>query len=99
MTLSSTTTRFKPGDRVKVRFADPPGHIRTPFYVRGKHGWIERYHGSFRNPEELAYAKDGYPLRPLYLVGFRQRDLWGERAERPDDALFVDIYEHWLEAE
>jgi nitrile hydratase len=94
--VNKVAARFKPGDRVRVRFADPPGHIRTPFYVRGKPGWIEHYHGAFRNPEELAYAKDGLPRKPLYLVGFRQGDLW-ERYEAADDKLFVDIYEHWLE--
>ena len=94
--MNEVAPRFKPGDRVRVRFADPPGHIRTPFYVRGKAGWIEQYHGAFRNPEELAYAKDGLPRKPLYLVGFRQSDLW-ERYETPDDKLFVDLYEHWLE--
>ena len=95
--MSASEPRFKPGDPVRVRMADPPGHIRTPFYVRGKSGWIHHYHGAFPNPEELAYAKDGLPPRPLYLVGFKQSDLWGERTEAPNDTLYVDIYEHWLE--
>ena len=95
--MSAAAARFKLGDRVRVRMADPPGHIRTPFYVRGKPGWIAHYHGAFRNPEELAYAKDGLPLRPLYLVGFRQTDLWERYIASPNDHLFVDIYEHWLE--
>jgi nitrile hydratase beta subunit-like protein len=77
--------------------ADPPGHIRTPFYVRGKPGWIERCHGSFPNPEQLAYGKDGLPPKPLYLVGFKQADLWDRYAASPRDTLYVDIYEHWLE--
>ena len=94
------TTRvgtFKPGDRVRVRFAEPPGHIRTPHYIRGKTGWIAEYHGDFPNPEELAYGKDGLPPRPLYLVGFKQADVWQGYAAGPDDTLYVDIYEHWLE--
>ena len=36
----SAQERFKPGDRVKVKFEDRPGHIRTPWYIRGKTGWI-----------------------------------------------------------
>jgi nitrile hydratase len=95
--MSASAGRFRPGDRVRVRFADPPGHIRTPYYVRGKTGWIEHYHGDYRNPEELAYGRDGLPRKPLYLVGFRQGDLWAERTEAPQDVLYVDIYEHWLE--
>jgi hypothetical protein len=62
-------------------------------------GWIERVHGAFRNPETLAYGRDGLPRQALYLVGFRQTDLWPARyAESPRDNLYVDIYEHWLEA-
>ena len=95
--MNATGARFKPGDRVRVRMADPPGHIRTPFYVRGKRGWVEDYHGAFRNPEELAYGQDGLPPKPLYLVGFKQTDLWDRYAESPSDTLYVDIYEHWLE--
>lgn len=95
--MSVTTPRFKPGDKVRVRFADPPGHIRTPFYVRGKPGWIERYHGSFANPEELAYSRDGLPPRPLYLVSFNQTEVWDPYKSSPRDQIFVDIFEHWLE--
>jgi hypothetical protein len=89
---------FKPGDQVLVKAEERPGHIRTPAYVRGKRGWIERLHGEFRNPEQLAYGQDGLPRQPLYLVGFHQADLWRERyAESPRDILYVDIFEHWLE--
>ncbi|HEV7665722.1 MAG TPA: SH3-like domain-containing protein [Chloroflexota bacterium] len=89
---------FKPGDRVRVKAEERAGHMRTPAYVRGKLGWIERLHGEFRNPEQLAYGGDGLPRQPLYLVGFRQMDLWQQRyAESPRDKLYVDIYEPWLE--
>ena len=88
-----------PGSRVRVRADTPPGHVRTPWYVRGKTGWIERAHGDFRNPESLAYGGDGLPREPLYMVGFRQTDLWpGRYAESSSDTLYVDIYGHWLEA-
>jgi len=84
---------------VRVRADWPPGHVRTPAYVRGKPGWIERIHGDFRNPELLAYGRDGLPLRTLYMVGFRQMDLWPSRyAESSNDHLYVDIYDHWLES-
>lgn len=96
-TASEVTPRFKPGDRVRVRMADPPGHIRTPFFTRGKTGRIERYQGEFRHPEELAYGRSGLPPTPLYLVRFEQTELWGRRTERAGDALLVDIYENWLE--
>jgi hypothetical protein len=90
--------RFQLGDLVLVQTFEPQTHVRTPTYVRGKQGWIERVHGEFRNPESLAYGGDGLPLQPLYLVGFRQADLWQTRyAESPSDSLYVDVYEHWLE--
>jgi hypothetical protein len=89
--------RFKPGDRVRVKFEDRPGHIRTPFYARGRTGWIERVHGDFLNPEALAYGGDGLPRKTLYLVGFEQSAVWGSYPGSPRDKLYVDIYEHWLE--
>lgn len=98
MTLaeSEIEARFKRGDRVRVKALDPPGHVRSPAYIRGKVGWVERVHGAFRNPETLAYGGDGLPRRPLYLVGFRQEDVWNGYPAA-NDTLFVDIFEHWLE--
>jgi nitrile hydratase len=90
--------KFQPGDLVRVQTFEPRTHVRTPAYVRGKEGWIERVHGEFRNPESLAYGGDGLPPQPLYMVGFRQADLWHARyTESPADSLYVDLYEHWLE--
>jgi len=91
------SARFKPGDRVRVRAEDPPGHIRTPFYVRGKVGRVERVYGEFLNPESLAYGKNGLPKRTLYLVAFDQSQVWDKYQAPPKDKLYVDIYEHWLE--
>jgi len=90
--------KFSPGQKVKVKMGEPQGHVRTPTYVRGKEGWVERVHGEFRNPESLAYGGNGLPREPLYMVGFRQQDLWQARyAESPSDNLYIDLYEHWLE--
>lgn len=89
--------RFAAGDPVMVRFAQPPGHVRTPFYVRGKTGVVERICGEFANPEERAYGRDGLPLRSLYRVRFQQCHLWSDYTGAPTDSLDVEIYEHWLE--
>ena len=88
--------KFQPGDRVQVRMEDRPGHIRTPWYIRGKSGCIERVYGEFLNPEGLAYGRDGLPKRRLYLVAFNQADVWGNSVG-PKDKVLVDIYEHWLD--
>ena len=88
---------FAPGDRVRVRRAAPLGHVRTPFYIRGHSGVIERLCGSFRNPEELAYARSGEPLQPLYRVRFAQAEVWPDYRGAPGDVLEVEIFQHWLE--
>ena len=54
-------TRFAPTDSVTVRRAFPPGHVRTPYYIRGKTGTIAQVLDSFANPEELAFGRDGLP--------------------------------------
>ena len=92
------SARFAAGARVRVRAAYPPGHIRTPYYVRGKVGVVERIVGAFSNPEELAFGHDGLPRRALYRVRFRQREVWPDYAEGERDTVDVEIYEHWLEA-
>jgi nitrile hydratase len=90
-------TRFRPGDRVRVRVGSPPGHFRTPAYIQGQIGAVERVHGDYRNPESLAYGGDGLPKQPLYLVRFPQSHLWRAYAGATRDQLLMDIYEHWLE--
>jgi nitrile hydratase len=91
------SARFRPGERVAVRRADPPGHIRTPWYCRGKTGVVERICGEFANPESLAYGLSGDPVRPLYRVRFSQNALWPDYRGRPTDSVEIEIYEHWLE--
>lgn len=89
--------RFSPGDRVTVRRAHPPGHVRTPWFVRGRTGVVVQTMGAFANPEELAYGRAGTSTIPLYRVQFEQRALWRDYAGEPADTAVVDLYEHWLE--
>jgi nitrile hydratase subunit beta len=88
---------FAPGDPVRVASRPVLGHCRTPWYLRGKPGVVAAVHGTFRNPEQLAYHKPGLPALVLYKVRFRQSDLWSRYAGPPGDNLEVDIYENWLE--
>ena len=46
-------SRFNAGDGVRVRQAFPPGHVRTPYFVRGRNGQVQQLVGHFANPEEL----------------------------------------------
>ena len=86
---------LEPGSPVRVLHRMPPGHVRTPAYLRGRKGVIERVLGPFGNPEQLAYGHEPDRL-PLYRVRFRMAEIWPE-AERPDDTLDAEIYAHWLE--
>lgn len=83
-------------ERVRVKSHMPPGHIRTPAYLRGKTGVIERSLGAFGNPEEQAYGRIG-DQKPLFRVRFTMAEIWGDAAESPDDTLDAEIYQHWLE--
>ncbi|WP_268821700.1 SH3-like domain-containing protein [Octadecabacter dasysiphoniae] len=81
---------------VRVKTLMPPGHVRTPAYLRGKIGVIERSLGAFPNPEDLAYGHSA-AAKPLHRVRFTMAEVWGDAAENPDDTLDAEIYEHWLD--
>ena len=76
-------SRFAPGDKVRVAARGALGHCRTPWYLRGKTGVIASIHGTFRDPERLAYHQPGLPEQVLYKVRFKQREVWG-RYDGPD---------------
>jgi nitrile hydratase subunit beta len=89
--------RFAVGDAVRVSARISNGHCRTPRYIRGKHGRIERVCGAFGNPEDLAYGKYTTAPLPLYRVRFAQPAVWDGYDGDAGDTLDVEIYEHWLE--
>jgi nitrile hydratase subunit beta len=88
---------ISPGQAVRVLETEKEGHVRTPDYVKGKTGRVANVLGKFKDPESLAYGGSGLPEKTLYKVVFRQADLWEGYAGSPDDVLYVDVYEHWLE--
>jgi nitrile hydratase subunit beta len=85
---------FAQGDRVRVLDVFAPGHVRTPFYVRGKSGIVARVVGTFDNPEELGWGRKG-DARSLYRIRFKGTELFPDAA--PRDEVDVDVFEHWLE--
>lgn len=92
------SARFKSGDRVLVRTDNPPGHVRTPTYLRGKRGIIVRDFGAWPNPEQLAYGKPGWPRKTNYWVRFAMDEVWGGHgAYARGDTIVAEIYEQWLE--
>jgi nitrile hydratase len=90
--------RFCVGSRVRVLDLAIEGHVRVPAYVRGKAGVVERYCGPYLNPEELAFGRAAGPAMHLYQVEFLQNALWERYEGDQGDRLFIEIYEHWLEA-
>lgn len=94
---ADATTRYQPGDRVRVRVGSPPMHFRTPTYIQGKSGQVVAVYGPFPNPESLAYGGSGLPAQPLYRIEFDQVRVWAQYPGLATDKVLVDIYEHWLE--
>jgi len=88
---------YRVGEPVMVAARAHSGHHRTPFYIKGKRGRIERVHAAFGNPETRAYGEDGLPEVPLYLVSFARSDLWPDTRAGGGDRVYVDVFEHWLE--
>jgi nitrile hydratase beta subunit len=88
--------RFAAGDRVRTRNVHIREHLRLPGYAKRHSGWIHAYRGAFHDPRWLA---DGAQRRPahLYAVGFKAGELWGEVAERPDDNVYIETFEQYLE--
>ena len=90
--------RFKVGDPVRVIELQELRHIRTPFYLRGKEGVVESVRGKFKNPEQLAYGKDGLPKVNLYSVEFDLAHVWNDRPTPAGvNKIQADIFEHWLQ--
>ncbi len=87
-----------PGTEIRVKLDWPetrgPCHIRTPHYLRGRTGTVERHLGDFPYPEDLAFARPAARL-PLYHVRFDQPSVWGQG--HTGDALVVELFEPWLE--
>lgn len=82
--------------RVRVKDIYPLGHVRTPAYLRGKTGVIERQLGPFSNPEQLAYGLPPTAL-DLFRVRFTMAEIWGAECPNPNDTVEAEIYAHWLE--
>lgn len=86
--------RFKPGDRVVARNANPTGHTRLPRYARGREGTIDRDRGVFVFADAHAMGLGQCPQH-LYSVRFSAQALWGPDASSRD-AVYVDLWDDHL---
>jgi nitrile hydratase len=89
-------TRFRVGDRVRVREMHPRGHTRCPRYVRGRRGVVERCEGECVLPDAEVHGEQP-PTEQTYCVRFDSAELWGAEAE-PDATVSVDLWDSYLEA-
>jgi nitrile hydratase len=88
--------KFRVGDRVRTRNVHPKHHTRLPRYARGKLGLIHAVHGAFIFPDTNAHG-GGENAHPLYSVRFDARELWSDSTERGHDAVYLDLWETYLE--
>ena len=88
---------FQRGDRVHVKVASTPGHTRSPRYVRGRTGVIDRDHGVFvfADANANASAPDKDPQH-VYAVRFEATELCGPDAQ--GGAVYVDLWDRHLES-
>ena len=85
---------FAPGDHVRTKNIQPPGHTRLARYARDKQGSIDAYRGCFVFPDTNAHGLGESPQH-LYSVRFEASELWGESAE-PGASVFIDLFESYL---
>jgi nitrile hydratase subunit alpha len=111
---TSGTPKFSVGEEVKVLHHSQDAliqrpHLRTPGYVHGCSGIIERYCGEFEDPEVLAFRGNS-KKQHLYRVRFITSVLWprvpvpctdtdstdNKVVDNDNDTVDVEIYEAWL---
>lgn len=88
---------FGRGDRVRVRRIHPEHHHRSPRYIRGAVGEVERVCGADPVPGLPAGEE---AVEPVYTVRFSSVDLFGDRSSdgEPPYVLLIDLWERYLEA-
>lgn len=94
---TSEPPRFKPGDTVEVRNDHPSGHTRAARYVRGHRGVVARVYDSFVFPDTNARRAGENPCH-VYSVRFNAADIWGGQTSEPNEAIYFDLWEPYLEA-
>lgn len=88
---------FVVGEKVRISVRYPWGHYRTPMYIRGKTGRVERVLSEFLNPELEGYGKNAGEGIRLYRISFLQREVWPDYQGPENDTLQIEMYEHWME--
>ena len=91
----SQQARFKPGDRVRTKNINPPGHTRLPRYARGREGVVEAVRGCHVFPDSITTGRGENP-QWLYTVVFVGHQLWGPDADLTL-TVSVEAFEPYLD--
>jgi nitrile hydratase len=92
------TPVFRSGDRVRILTRTPVGHYRVPRYVRGKTGLVEAViEPAGVDNEEEGYGRNAGMRRHYYRVALPMTELWPGYAFFPQDGLYIEVFETWLE--
>lgn len=91
-------SKFKAGDKVRVRDLPALFYTRTPEYVRGADGIIAEVTYESPAPEDETWDREDATPEWFYIVRFTQVDLWDTYTGPPNDTLQTEIPERWLEA-
>ena len=90
-----STAKFVPGSRVRAKSMNHSGHIRLPEFVQGREGVVASDQGAFIFPDE--HARGSKRSERLYSVRFEGDELWGNESSQSPTAVFVDLFESYLE--
>ena len=91
--------RFRVGDRVRTRAADPPHHTRLPRYARGQVGEVVEIAGTWPLADDRARGIGEPSVEPVYTVRFPAGALWGAPQGSSDRHwVQLELWESYLEA-
>ena len=89
---------FQLGQRVRVLERYPIGHYRVPLYLRGRSGIVERLVQPAIDNEEEGFGRNAGVKRHYYRIAVLMLDIWTAYAGCPQDRLYIEVFESWLEA-
>lgn len=76
----------------------PLGHYRVPLYLRGRIGIVERLVQPAIDNEEEGFGRNAGVKRHYYRIAVPMSDIWAEYVGAPQDHLYIEVFETWLEA-
>ena len=88
------TPLFSVGEQVSVRRGNPPGHVRTPYYIRGKSGVVVGVSPAYPFPDAHAHGVKAED-EPTYDVRFNAEELWPHSADPA--FVHVGVFQSYLE--